>query len=128
MIKSVEPRARLVLVGDGPLLSYYQRQRPDAIFTGFYTGINLARLYASGDIYLHANITETFGNVITEALGSGPRGTTRLTRISTDTRHISEGDCFLALKGETFDAHNFLADAVAKGATALVVSDASRAR
>ena len=70
-IKAVEPRARLVLVGDGPLLSHYQRQRPDAVFTGFYTGINLARLYASGDIYLHASITETFGNVITEALGSG---------------------------------------------------------
>lgn len=70
-IKAVEPRAKLVLVGDGPLLSFYQRQRPDVIFTGFYTGVNLARLYASGDIYLHASITETFGNVITEALGSG---------------------------------------------------------
>ena len=64
---------------------------------------------------------------IADALGGGPRGTARLTRISTDTRHISAGDCFLALKGETFDAHNFLADAVAKGATALVVSDAPRA-
>jgi glycosyltransferase involved in cell wall biosynthesis len=70
-IKAAEPSARLVLVGDGPLLSYYQRQRPDAVFTGFYTGVNLARLYASGDIYLHASVTETFGNVITEALGSG---------------------------------------------------------
>ncbi len=70
-IKAIEPRARLVLVGDGPLLSAYQRQRPDAVFTGFYTGVNLARLYASGDIYLHASVTETFGNVITEALGSG---------------------------------------------------------
>lgn len=70
-IKAVEPRARLVLVGDGPMLSAYQRQRPDIVFTGFYTGINLARHYASGDIYLHASTTETFGNVITEALASG---------------------------------------------------------
>ncbi len=70
-LKAVEPRARLVLVGDGPLLSAYQRQRPDAVFTGFYTGANLARHYASGDIYLHASVTETFGNVITEALASG---------------------------------------------------------
>jgi len=70
-IKATEPRARLVLVGDGPMLSDYQRQRPDIVFTGFYTGINLARHYASGDIYLHASTTETFGNVITEALGSG---------------------------------------------------------
>ncbi|HWA28158.1 MAG TPA: glycosyltransferase family 1 protein [Lacunisphaera sp.] len=70
-VKAVEPRARLVLVGDGPMLAAYQRQRPDAVFTGFYTGPNLARHYASGDIYLHASYTETFGNVVTEALASG---------------------------------------------------------
>jgi len=70
-IKAVAPRARLVLVGDGPMLSAYQRQRPDVVFTGFYTGLNLARHYASGDLYLHASTTETFGNVITEALASG---------------------------------------------------------
>ncbi len=70
-LKAVEPRVRLVLVGDGPMLSAYQRQRPDAIFTGFYTGVNLARHYASGDLYLHASNTETFGNVITEAMASG---------------------------------------------------------
>lgn len=70
-VKSVEPRAKLVLVGDGPMLAAYQRQRPDAVFTGFYTGASLARHYASGDIYLHASYTETFGNVVTEALASG---------------------------------------------------------
>jgi len=70
-IKAVQPKARLVLVGDGPLLSACQRERPDAIFTGFYTGLSLARHYASGDLYLHTSTTETFGNVVTEALGSG---------------------------------------------------------
>jgi len=70
-VRTVAPTARLVLVGDGPLLAAFQRQRPDALFTGFYTGINLARHYASGDIYLHTSVTETFGNVVTEALGSG---------------------------------------------------------
>jgi glycosyltransferase involved in cell wall biosynthesis len=70
-VRSVAPGARLVLVGDGPMLATYQRQRPDAVFTGFYTGVNLARHYASGDIYLHASHTETFGNVVTEALASG---------------------------------------------------------
>jgi glycosyltransferase involved in cell wall biosynthesis len=70
-IKAVQPKARLVLVGDGPLLSSLQKQRPDVVFTGFYTGANLARHYASGDIYLHTSITETFGNVVTEAMGSG---------------------------------------------------------
>jgi glycosyltransferase involved in cell wall biosynthesis len=70
-IRARQPGARLVIVGDGPLLSACQRERPDAVFTGFYTGVNLARHYASGDIYLHTSTTETFGNVVTEALGSG---------------------------------------------------------
>jgi glycosyltransferase involved in cell wall biosynthesis len=70
-IRAVQPKARLVIIGDGPLLSACQRERPDAVFTGFYTGVSLARHYASGDIYLHTSITETFGNVVTEALGSG---------------------------------------------------------
>ena len=48
-----------------------QRGQPHAVFTGFYTGASLARHYASGDIYLHTSTTETFGNVVTEALGSG---------------------------------------------------------
>ena len=70
-IKAVEPRARLILVGDGPMLAACQKMQPEAVFTGFYTGPNLARHYASGDIYLHPSFTETFGNVVTEALASG---------------------------------------------------------
>jgi glycosyltransferase involved in cell wall biosynthesis len=70
-LRAVAPGARLVLVGDGPMLARYQVRRPDVVFTGFYTGVNLARHYASGDVYLHASVTETFGNVITEAMASG---------------------------------------------------------
>ena len=64
---------------------------------------------------------------VADALGDGPRGPTALTRIATDTRSIGAGDCFVALEGEKFDAHDYLADAVAKGAAALVVHDARRA-
>ena len=64
---------------------------------------------------------------IADALGDGPRGTTWLTRIATDTRGVGQGDCFVALRGEKFDAHDYLAEAVQKGATALVVHDATRA-
>ena len=64
---------------------------------------------------------------IADALGAGPRGDVPLARIATDTRSVGAGDAFVALKGESFDAHDFLADAVQKGATALIVSDASRA-
>ena len=64
---------------------------------------------------------------IADALGEGPRGTTELSRISTDTRHVEQGSCFLALQGETFDALDYLGEAVAKGAAALIVRDARRA-
>ena len=51
---------------------------------------------------------------------SGPRGL-RFSGISTDTRHLTPDTLFLALKGDRFDAHSFLAEARAKGATAAVV-------
>ncbi|KIW92688.1 uncharacterized protein Z519_06535 [Cladophialophora bantiana CBS 173.52] len=41
------------------------------IFTGFRTGVDLARAYATGDVFLHCSITETFGLVVLEAMASG---------------------------------------------------------
>ena len=46
--------------------------------------------------------------------------------VSTDTRAIDEGQLFVALRGERFDAHDFLDQAVAAGATALLLSNAAR--
>lgn len=46
--------------------------------------------------------------------------------VSTDTRAIAEGALFIALAGERFDAHDFLAQAVAGGAAALLVSDGGK--
>jgi UDP-N-acetylmuramoyl-tripeptide--D-alanyl-D-alanine ligase len=60
--------------------------------------------------------------------GALPRGSEALRAVTTDTRAIAPGDLFVALKGERFDAHDFLADAVAKGAAAVVVHDAARGR
>ena len=57
-----------------------------------------------------------------------PRGTAAFARVWTDTRTIEPGDLFVALAGERFDAHDFLAEAVAKGASGLVVSNAESAR
>ena len=51
-----------------------------------------------------------------------PRGTHRPGRISSDSRYIQRGDVFVALTGERFDGHEFLRDAVAAGAAAVVVS------
>ena len=58
----------------------------------------------------------------TEAVGKPPRGSTQTTGITTDTRKIGKGNVFVALKGERFDGHDYLADAVRDGASALVVS------
>jgi UDP-N-acetylmuramoyl-tripeptide--D-alanyl-D-alanine ligase len=64
---------------------------------------------------------------IARALGGGPADSRPITGITTDTRAIRDGQCFVALEGERFDAHDFLGDAVKAGAVALVVSDARRA-
>ena len=64
---------------------------------------------------------------VAQALGSGPADGRSLVGITTDTRKVRPGECFVALKGDTFDAHDFLREAVAAGAAALVVNDARRA-
>jgi UDP-N-acetylmuramoyl-tripeptide--D-alanyl-D-alanine ligase len=57
-----------------------------------------------------------------------PRGSQSFGRVWTDTRTISAGDLFVALVGERFDAHEFLKQAVASGATGLIVSGIEGAR
>jgi UDP-N-acetylmuramoyl-tripeptide--D-alanyl-D-alanine ligase len=64
---------------------------------------------------------------IADALAPGsavnhPRGSASVRRITTDTRGIQKGDAFLALKGERFDGHDFIEQAVAQGASAVIVS------
>jgi len=58
---------------------------------------------------------------IAQALGTAAPITTGFTAISTDTRHLTPGTLFVALKGDRFDAHDFLAQARAQGAAAAVV-------
>ncbi len=70
-IQSQLPSSRLVLVGDGPLRKPLQDACPQALFTGIQTGEELAAHYASGDLFLFPSLTETFGNVVPEALASG---------------------------------------------------------
>jgi UDP-N-acetylmuramoyl-tripeptide--D-alanyl-D-alanine ligase len=57
-----------------------------------------------------------------------PRGSGRFGRVWTDTRTIQAGDLFVALVGDRFDAHDFVGDAVAKGAGGVVVSRAEVGR
>ena len=61
-----------------------------------------------------------------DAVGKLPRGTATLSGITTDTRKIGKGNVFVALKGERFDGHDYLSDAVRDGAAAVVVSRAPK--
>ena len=70
-MREANPRCRFVLVGDGPLRARLQRANRHCIFPGFVPRAELARHYASADVYIHASLTETFGNVLTEAMASG---------------------------------------------------------
>ena len=70
-MRQTDERVRLVLVGDGPSLNSIRQQYPDVICCGIQRGEDLARHYASGDIFLFPSLTDTFGNVVTEALASG---------------------------------------------------------
>jgi len=61
------------------------------------------------------------GEAVAQALGVPAPAELTFSGISTDTRHPVPGTLFVALKGERFDAHDFLAQAKAAGAAAAVV-------
>lgn len=69
--RAIEPRTKLVVVGDGPLRESLQKKCPEAIFVGKKMGAELAQYYASADIFVFPSLTETFGNVTIEAMASG---------------------------------------------------------
>lgn len=69
-VKKVEG-VKPVIVGDGPAMGELQNILPEAHFTGFITGDELAKAYAGSDIFFFPSETETFGNVTLEAMASG---------------------------------------------------------
>lgn len=70
-IRRAQPSAKFVIVSDGPLRKKLTRENPDIWFTGFLPRDELAAHYASADLFLYPSLTETFGNVVTEAMASG---------------------------------------------------------
>ena len=62
---------RCVVVGDGPERASLEQRLPQAVFTGFLGGDDLACAYASSDVFFFPSQTETFGNVTLEAMASG---------------------------------------------------------
>lgn len=70
-IQRSRPNARLVLVGDGPDRSALAAANPDIVFCGTRHGDDLARHFASADLFVFPSLSETFGNVTLEAMASG---------------------------------------------------------
>ncbi|HQR83396.1 MAG TPA: glycosyltransferase family 1 protein [Polynucleobacter sp.] len=67
----IKPNLKIVWVGDGPQKKWLELHCPNSIFVGVKSGEDLARHYASGDIFLFSSLSETFGNVTLEAMASG---------------------------------------------------------
>ena len=107
-IRKVAPEVRCVVVGDGPLRERMADAHPEIRFVGVQQDEMLAAHYASADVLLFPSETETFGNVLLEAMASG------LVTVSYDyaaaaahVRHLENG--LTAPKG---DAEAWLAEAV----------------
>ena len=62
---------QLFVVGHGPYSEALAKSLPEAFFTGYLSGTELAAAYASADIFVFPSTTDTFGNVILEAQASG---------------------------------------------------------
>jgi glycosyltransferase involved in cell wall biosynthesis len=65
------PGYQKIMVGDGPMLEKYKKQYPDVYFTGFKTGVDLARYYANAEVFVFPSRWETFGIVMIEAMACG---------------------------------------------------------
>jgi glycosyltransferase involved in cell wall biosynthesis len=70
-LKKIGVNATLALVGEGPYRAELQQLLPEAVFTGVLTGRELGMAYASADLFVFPSTTDTFGNVVIEALASG---------------------------------------------------------
>jgi glycosyltransferase involved in cell wall biosynthesis len=72
IVASRRPEVRVLLVGDGPMRTALEgRIGSFARFVGYRKGEDLADHYAASDIFAFASLTETFGNVVLEAMASG---------------------------------------------------------
>lgn len=71
IFRSRRPDITMVITGDGPARMQMQKRMPEAVFTGKLIGLELSKTYASCDVFLFPSVTETFGNVVLEAMASG---------------------------------------------------------
>jgi glycosyltransferase involved in cell wall biosynthesis len=107
-LRSSVPGLRMVVVGDGPLRGRLQARHPQVRFVGVKRGTDLARHYASADVFLFPSLTDTFGNVTLEALASG------LAVVAYDTAaaslHVRDGvsGCLAAVPAGAYPREAFM--------------------
>ncbi len=70
-LQKTQPQARFIWVGDGPWREKLAQEHPDFVFCGVQRGAEVARYFASGDLFVFPSHSETFGNVTLEAMASG---------------------------------------------------------
>ena len=68
---SLNVRGTKVVVGDGPQLSHLRHRYPDVVFRGALSGEDLFDAYREADVFVFPSKTDTFGNVLLEAMASG---------------------------------------------------------
>ena len=66
-----DPNIQLIITGEGPARIKLEKEVPGAIFMGFQSGEDLAKIYASLDLFIHPGPNETFCQAVQEALASG---------------------------------------------------------
>jgi glycosyltransferase involved in cell wall biosynthesis len=126
-MQRVAPGSRCVLVGDGPARAALEAAHRDIAFAGLRSGQDLARHYASADLFLFPSLTETFGNVTLEAMSSG------LAVVAFDYaaahQHISHGETgLLAPFGDGRAFVRLTVDATRRRAHLAELGRAARAR
>ncbi|MGC6401345.1 glycosyltransferase family 4 protein [Sphingomonas sp. FW199] len=62
---------KVLVIGEGPARPWFAERVPEAVFTGFQSGDDLGRAVAGMDVFFMPSVTETFGNVTTEAMAAG---------------------------------------------------------
>ena len=70
-LRQQRPGMPCVFVGDGPRLQSLRGDHPEFIYAGMQHGTDLAAHYASADLFIFPSLSETYGNVLVEALASG---------------------------------------------------------